>query len=63
MHQLSRLHKTKSMKLVDKVHVYKCLHIALIKSTARIKSTLFLVRSSFLQAGYSFWPKRSGMTT
>ena len=48
--------------MVDKVHVYMCLHIALIKSTARNKTRIFLVCSSFLLAGSSFWPKRSGTT-
>ena len=49
--------------MVGRVHVYKCLHTALTKSTAENKTRLFLARSSYLLAGSSFWPKRSGMTT
>ena len=48
---------------MGKVHVYMCLHIASIKSTAGNKTSLFLARSAFLLARASLWPKRSGTTT
>ena len=37
--------------------------IASNKATFGTKLGVFVVRSSLLQAGYSFWPKRSGTTT
>ena len=49
--------------MMDKIHIYKCLYISSIKSTAGKKIGFFLGRSSFVSAGASLWPKRSGWTT
>ena len=38
---MSRIHKIKCIKKVDKVHSHKCIHFALIKSTAGNKTRIF----------------------
>ena len=45
---------------MGKVHVYVCLQIVSNKATAEKKLSFFLVGFSFLLAGSSLWPKRSG---
>ena len=56
---ISKIHKMKYIKMMDKVHVYMCFHIALIESTAGNKSRLcsspFLISSSrFLISAQAF---------
>ena len=41
MHQISKIHEIKYPKILDKVHVYMCLQIALIKTTAGNKTRPF----------------------
>ena len=48
--------------MMDKVHVHMCFHTASIKFIAGKKLGFFAARFSFLKAGSSFWPKRSGAT-
>ena len=48
---------------MNKVHDYMCVHTALIKSTAGIKTKFFQVRSLLLPARVSLWRERSGTST